>query len=262
MKRVRLLFPVVFIALAIGFTACQKDTTNRSTSGNSNLGIKIQAVNKSFSFPVAGIGLKSASLATSYTLAWDTAQMVVSGITFEAKLKSLITHHDSIEISYKWNGPQVINLLDTTITLGNFALTPGFYDEIELKVNGTKHDAGVNPVFYLHGVYTKADITTLPVKVIVNEDVSFKSEKDSVAVTATDNADFASVIQLYLDQLMTEIQPSAFDNATLTDGILVISADKNKEIYRIVMRNLGKNHHSKHSHKDGHSQNQNHEMDH
>ena len=128
MKRVRLLFPVVFIALAIGFTACQKDTTNRSTSGNSNLGIKIQAVNKSFSFPVAGIGLKSASLATSYTLAWDTAQMVVSGITFEAKLKSLITHHDSIEISYKWNCPQKINLLDTTITLGNFVLTPGFYD--------------------------------------------------------------------------------------------------------------------------------------
>lgn len=262
MKRVRLLFPVIFIALAIGFIACQKDNTNSSTLGNSTLGIRIQALNKSFSLPVADIGLKSASIATSSTLAWDTARMIVSGITFEAKLKSLITHHDSIAISYKWNGPQEINLLDTTITLGNFALMPGFYDEIELKVNGSKHDAGDKPVFYLHGVYNKDNITTLPVKVIVNENVSFKSEKDSVIVTTTDNADFASVIQLYLDQLMVEIQPSALDNATLTDGILVISADKNKELYRIVMRNLGKNHHSRHSHKDGHSENQNHEMGH
>jgi len=249
MRRERLL-SFVFAALTLGFIACQKDQNSSSTS-ESNLGIKLQAVNKSFTLPVAPIGTKSASLATS-ALAWDTAHMVVSGITYEAKLKSLMTHHDSIEISYKWKGPQEINLLDTTITLGNFTMTPGFYDEIELRVDGTKQATGLKPVFYLHGVYTKADVTKIPVRVIVNENVSFKTEKDSVTVTAADNADFASVIQIYLDQLMTDIQPAALDNATLTNGILVISADKNKELYLVMVRNLIKNHHNRHFHMEGH----------
>lgn len=249
MRRERLL-TFVFAALTIGFIACQKDQDSSST-GNSNLGIKLQALNKSFTLPVAPIGTKSASIATS-SLAWDTAHMVVSAITYEAKLKSLVTHHDSIEISYKWKGPQEINLLDTTITLGNFILTPGFYDEIELRVDGSKQAAGLKPVFYLHGVYTKADVTTIPVRVIVNENVSFKTEKDSVTVTSADNTDFASVIQIYLDQLMSEIQPSALDNATLTDGILIISNDKNRQLYQIMLRNLIKNHHNKHFHKTGH----------
>lgn len=249
MRRERVL-TFVLVALTFGFFACQKDQNNSST-GNSNLGIKLQALNKSFTMPVAPIGTKSASLATS-ALAWDTAHMVVSGINYEAKLKSLITHHDSIEISYKWKGPQEINLLDTTITLGNFILTPGFYDEIELRVDGSKQAAGSKPVFYLHGVYTKADVTTIPVRVIVNENISFKTEKDSVTVTAADNTDFASVIQIYLDQLMANIQPASLDNATLTNGILVISADKNRQLYLIMLKNLIKNHHNRHFHKKNH----------
>lgn len=249
MRRERLL-TFVFAAITVGFFACQKDQNTPST-GNSNLGIKLEALNKSFTLPVVPIGTKSASLATS-ALAWDTAHMVVSGITYEAKLKSLKTHHDSIEISYKWKGPQEINLLDTTITLGNFTLTPGFYDEVELRVDGAKQAIGSKPVFYLHGVYTKADVTKIPVRVVVNENVSFKTEKDSVTVTKTDNADFASVIQIYLDQLMADIQPASLDNATLTNGILVISADKNRELYLIVVRNLIKNHHNRHFHEEGH----------
>ena len=245
MRRERLL-TFVCVALTIGFFACQKDQNNSST-GDSNLGIKLQALNKSYTLPVSSVGLKSASVSTS-SVAWDTAHMVVSGITYEAKLKSLITHHDSIEISYKWKGPKEINLLDTTITLGNFTLTPGFYDEIELRVDGSKKAAGSKPVFYLHGVYTKTDTTTIPVKVIVNEDVSFKTEKDSVTVTSTDNTDFASVIQIYLDQLMVDVLPTVLDNATLTNGTLVISADKNRELYWILVRNLIKNHHCRHYH--------------
>ena len=245
MRRERLL-TFVLVAITFGFFACQKDQ-NSSSKGDSNLGIKLQALNKSFSLPVSALGTKSASIATS-SLAWDTAHMVVSGITYEAELKSLKTHHDSISISYKWKGPQELNLLDTTITLGNFILAPGFYDEIELKVDGSKQAAGAKPVFYLHGVYTKADVTKIPVRVLVNEDLSFKTEKDSVTVTAADNTDFASVIQIFLDQLMVEIQPAALDNATLTNGVLVISADKNRELYRIIVRNLIKNHHSRHFH--------------
>lgn len=244
MKNARLGFYAGVIALALGFSACQKNNSGSPASGSSALGVRIQAFNKSFAMPVSAVGLKSASLAKD-SMKWDSARMIVSSLNFEASLKKLKSHHDSISVSYKWNGPTEINLLDSNITIGNFSLQPGFYDEIELRVDGLKGDAGTKPVFYLHGIYSKSDTANIPVVVRVNENVMFKTEKDSVEITAADPV-FSSVIQLYLDQLMSDIQLSALNKATLTNGTIVISANSNKEIYRIIMRNLGKNHHARH----------------
>jgi hypothetical protein len=244
MKNARLGFYVGLIALALGFSACQKNNSGGSASGSSALGVRIQAFNKSFSMPVSAAGMKSAALVND-SITWDSARMVVSSVNFNAILKKLKSHRDSMSISYKWNGPTEINLMDSVITVGNFTLQPGFYDEIELRVDGFKQDAGTKPVFYLHGIYSKSDTAKVPVVVRVNEDIMFKTEKDSVEITAGDPV-FSSVIQLYLDQLMTEIQVSALNHATLTNGTIVISASSNKEIYRIIMRNLGKNHHARH----------------
>jgi len=250
MKKLSIIIPVALIALALGFTACKKDNSSSPTSASSALGIQILAMNKSFSLPVNTSNIKSAAVNTA-SITWDTARMVVSRIKYEAELKSLISHRDSVKISYEWTGPQTVNLFDTNITLGNFTLQPGFYDEIELKVDGLKQDAGTTPVFYLHGVYTRDDNTTLPVIVMVNENVMFKTEKDSVEVTSDGNSVFTSIIQIYLDQLMADIQLSALDNAILTNGTIVISADTNRELYWIIMRNLHKDHHCEHRHHHG-----------
>jgi hypothetical protein len=251
MKRASLIIPVLLIAMALGFFACKKDNPVGSTATNSTLGIKLQALNKSFSLPVSNNGTKSSSAITA-TITWDTARMVVSRIKYEAEMKSVVTHRDSIKIAYEWNGPQEVNLFDTNITLGNFILQPGHYDEIELKVDGNKQDAGINPVFYLHGLYAGNDSSVFPVIVTVNESVMFKTEKDSVEVAVADNSAFNSIIQLYLDQLMADILPSALDSAVLTNGAIVISADSNIDLYRIIMRNLRKNHHCEHGHHHGH----------
>ena len=244
MKR-EVVFTAILALVTLGFFGCQKD--DLSNSGPSTLGVKIEALNKSYSLPVVPNGTKSAS-AASTSITWDTVQLVVSKITFEAELKSLVTHHDSIEISYKWTGPQVVNLLDDKLVLGNFILQPGFYDEIEIKVNGSKEDANKKPVFYMYGKYTSTTSAILPVAIKVYEDVLFKTEKDSVTVTE-ESVDITSYIQLYLDQLMAGIEPSALDNATLTNGVIVISADSNREIYRTIVRNLVKDHHCYYEHK-------------
>jgi len=237
-------FTVLLALVTLGFFGCQKD--DLSNLGPSTLGVSIQALNKSFSLPVGNSGTKSASATTS-SIVWDTVQMVVSNIQFEAELKGLVSHRDSIEISYKWTGPKVADLLADNITLGNFILQPGFYDEIEIKVQGSRFDAGKKPVFYLRGKYTTSNGDLLPVMVKVNEDVMFKTEKDSVTVTE-ESIDITSDIQLYLDQLMAGLQPSVLDNAVLTGGIIVISADSNREIYRTIMHNLIKDHHCYYKH--------------
>jgi len=246
--KMKIIIPALLITLAAGFTSCKKDSS--STSGNSTLGFQVVALNKTYSLPVSVTGTKS-ELAGSASLTWDTAQMVISRIKYEAELKNSVTHRDSIEISYEWNGPQTVNLLDPTVVLGSYTLTPGFYDEIELNVMGFKKDAGNNPVFYLTGSYTNSTSVKIPIIFKVYEDVMFKTEKDSVDVTA-DNSVFTSSIQLYLDQLLVGVNPLVMDNATLTNGAIIISTESNFELYQILMRNLHKDHQCNHDHHHDH----------
>lgn len=240
MKKVSFL-PGIF-AIAISFFACQKDDLRNL--GPSNLGVKIEALNKSYSLPVT---TTKSALSGKTSITWDSAHLVVSNIKFEAELKSLVTHRDSIEISYKWTGPKLANLLKSDVTFGNFLLQPGFYDEIEITVKGETEDANNIPVFYLHGTFT-GNTATLPVEVIVNQDVTFKTEKDSVEITE-ESIDITSYIQLYLDELMAKIDPADLDNSKLTNGVIVISRDSNREIYYTIFNNLIKDHRCYHEHK-------------
>ncbi len=93
MKKVSFL-PGIF-AIAISFFACQKDDLRNL--GPSNLGVKIEALNKSYSLPVT---TTKSALSGETSITWDSAHLVVSKIKFEAELKSLVTHRDSIEISF------------------------------------------------------------------------------------------------------------------------------------------------------------------
>ncbi len=232
----RILIAIIF-AVSFGFTACQKD--DLGVKGPSSLDVKIEAINKSFNLPVSD-GTKSVAI-TNAAVSWDSVQLVVSQIKFEAALKSLVTHRDSIEIEYKWTGPTVANLLNSKLVLGNFMLQPGFYDEIELKVYGNKKDAGNKPVFYMTGNYTSTQNSKIPIVVKVYNDIQFKTEKDSVTVTE-ESVDITSSIQLYLDKLMVDIDPWMLDNAKLTNGVIVISDDSNRQIYYTMVYNLVKNH--------------------
>lgn len=241
-----------FLSAAILFTACQKD--DMGTTGPSSFGVKFEALNKSYTLPVSD-GTKSVAV-TNAAITWDTVQLVVSQIKFEAELKSLVTHHDSIEIEYKWTGPKLVNLLDDQLLLGNFILQPGFYDEIELKVYGDSKDAGKKPVFYMYGNYTNAENSKIPVAIKVNNNVQFKTEKDSVTVTE-ESIDITSYIQIYLDQLMAGIDPEMLDDARLTNGVIVISPDNNRTIYFAILGNLVKNHKCYFEHK-GKGKNKNH----
>ncbi len=239
---------IVLLVLALGFSACQEDDV--SIPEPSALGIKILALNTSYALPVAKSNTKSA-LAEGPSMEWDTVQMVVSEIEMEAEMKSLATQRDSIEIEYKWNGPQQTNLLDSTMSFGNFVLQPGFYDEIELEIEGKKEDAQSLPVFYMSGNYTNEQEVVVPVVVEVHGDIEFKTEKESVEVWEG-NMEITSYIQLYLDELFSNITPEKLNNATLTDGVIMISAEKNSDMYQQVLGKLLEDHDSDYWHNDEH----------
>ncbi|QIA06490.1 hypothetical protein [Draconibacterium halophilum] len=241
----KLFFALAFMAGI--FVACNDDE-DLNTSGESVLGVRIEALNTDFNLPVQA-GIKSVAV-DSESIVWDSAHLVVSEIKFEAELKSLVTGEDSIEMEYKWFGPEMVDLLNNELTMGNFILQPGYYDEIELKVSGEQEDAGNDPVFYLEGIYTNNNGST-PIVVMVNDDVYFKTEKENVEVTE-EEIDFMLVIQLYLDELMADVDIADLDAAELSDGVLLISADKNTEIHQIIVNNLEHDQrtHYKHKHHD------------
>lgn len=245
MRRMRNL-AIGFLTLAVMFTACQKDDSNND--GTAEFGVQFEALNPGFSLPV-GNTVKSASV-ESDSIVWDAAQLVVSTIKFEAELKSQLTHEDSIEIEYKWRGPKTVDLLNNELTLGNFVLSPGTYDEIELKIEGLKEDAGDEPVFYLGGSY-KNQTGSWPIEVRVTQNVYLKTEKDNVEVTE-EGIDIMSVVQLYLDELMTDVDPADLDNADQTDGVIVISANSNTDIYQIVVSNLAHDCRTRYKHRHHH----------
>lgn len=245
MKRKRVL-SVILAVLTIGFFACQKEDLNDSTP--STLGIKLIALNKSYSLPVVKNSTKSA-VVSSPSMVWNTVQMVVSSVELEAELKSLVTGRDSIEIEYKWNGPQVVNLLDSTLSFGSFLLQPGFYDEIELEIEGKRKDAHPEPVFFMSGNYSNAGGETTPVVVEVFSDIEFETERESVEISES-NMSIISTIKLYLDELMAGISPEQLDNAELTDGVLIISAESNPNLYKSVLGKLKEERDCKYWHKN------------
>lgn len=239
----QLAFILLLSFVSAAFFACQKSDIN--TDGTSEFGVQFEALNANFALPVSG-SIKSA-LVESDSISWDSAHMVVSTVKFEAELKSQVTNEDSISIEYKWHGPELVDLLNNEITLGNFVLSPGTYDQIELKVEGLEEDAGDLPVFYLEGTY-KNDAGSWPIIVSVSQNVSFKTEKEDVEVTE-EGIDITSVIQLYLDQLMADVDPADLDNAEQTDGVIVISADSNSAIYQTIVSNLGQDCHTRYKHR-------------
>lgn len=239
MKRKNIILYGTAVVLTLGLFSCQQKNVSPA-SGPTSMNVSLQAVNPSFT-------LKS-SLASGPSITWDSAQMVVSSVKFEASLNKVNSEEDSIDVEYKWNGPKVVNLLDTTFTFGNFTLQPGLYNHVELRISGLRKDADSIPVFYLHGTYVENDTTSLPIIVKSYQNVIFKTEQDSVNVGKNLNSNITSDIKIYLNKLMANVDTSALNNAELTNGAIVISDSTNMHIFYSILHNLEEDHHCYYRH--------------
>ncbi len=248
--KTRIALLVLTVVIAASISACKKDSQVNPNSPSA-LSLKMQALNRSVTLPVTANGLKSSSAATS-SVVWDTATIIVSKVSFEAEMNSMNSNRDSIEISYAWRGPQTINLFDLSALVGSITLPAGTYEKISLKVNSEKSDANGKPLFYLSGNYTNTAGTVMPIIISVNDPISFKTVQKSDTIVSGGATDFTSTIQIYLDQLLLNIDPASLDNATLTNGTIMITATSNRQLYQMIMQNLGKDHHCQHEHHEHH----------
>lgn len=216
-------FALLAIATGITVVSCQKESLDPTAS---SLGVKIQATNRSFQV------LKSA-LASTPALTWDSGFMTVSKITFEAEKLEDEMSHDSSEFEIEWNGPKNVDLFDLNSLIGNIILQPGTYHEISLKVKALKKDAGNSPVFYLSGTYTNSQDSSIPVTVVVDEDLEFRVKQEGAVIDSV--TEYTSLINLNLSLLLSDVAVSDLDGATLTDGKIIISTSSNLSLYNKIL---------------------------
>ena len=213
-------------------SSCQKNSDSGLNPSNSSLAFQIQAINKSFHLGAIldSLGhVTSDTALNSGTFTWDTCRMNISRINFEAEQHKVGTKRDSIEINIEWTGPRTIDLFNLNALIGQIPLAAGTYSEIAINVRSIRGDFGTSPVFYLTGIYkTPAGVTT-PLRIILNESLSFNDRLTGTVLDATNN--FTDLIKMNLSILMSHIRQSDLDSAKLTNGTLVISSTSNVNLY-------------------------------
>jgi hypothetical protein len=217
--------PSIFFLLAVSFASCKKDASVNNDKSNGAISFQLSAKNPSST--ISRLGVDASTLRdASATIEWKEGTATATLIKFEGE-------RSGSEVEFKSLVQRTINLFDSTASLGNISLPAGTYDEVEFKaklspVNG-------QPALEIKGQFN--DGTTIrKVTFRANEEIEIKGEKKHV--TITDSTIHTAVTQLNLALAGRGVSLSMLSSAVMTGGEIVISESMNKDLYKIILKNL------------------------
>lgn len=164
---------------------------------------------------------------TGASLVWTSGYASAVEIEFEAAKAGL-------EVEYKSEVKQKINLFAPLSTLGTILVPPGTYDDIEFEVEVQPN--GSDAAFFLSGNFTNGTGITTPVTFKLNSALEIEAEKSNITIAA--GVSLNALTTLNLSLLSNTVTESMLNNATRTNGIIEISATSNTSIYNIIYNNL------------------------
>lgn len=217
MKKILLMAPVV-----LAFVACNK---NRDASG---FDYQVKSGNASTlisASPQSGSGTLARPQGTG-TLAWTSGYALVKELEFEAE-------KDSMKVEFETDLNQKIDLFSPLSSLGVVEVPAGFYEEIEFQIE-VGPGSGENAL-QLDGTYSSSGLST-PVSFRLNVPLEIESEKENILVAGA--ANYTALTTLDLSLIATGATDAMFANATFTNGVIVISATSNTELFQIFYNNL------------------------
>ena len=168
------------------------------------------------------------SRTSSGSVTWTSGSAYADKIEFEAE------KDDDNEVEYESRVARRIDLFAPVSQLGNISLPPGRYEEIEIEVDLAP--SITDTAFILRGSFTNNIGYTVPVVFYINELLEFKAEAEDITIGSA--ADITALTTLDLSQLTTGITESMLSSATLTNGVLVISATSNAALYSVILSNI------------------------
>ena len=226
------------VLLTLTLSNCSKETGTSSSGSGMNL--KIAATNQIFNIPVPNIPDPTIDPGSVNTykpfVRWDTANIVISKVLFEAVPMGSIQIGEAKE-QLIFTGPKFIDLFSAGNILPNLTIPPGQYKEIEFKIYANKSDAGDKPVFYLSGRYQNSSGTAIPIIIDITDDVVITAEKNGVTLTFNSTVSRSGMIRIYLDKLFSSILPQDL-NPIVGPGGIIISATSNPELYKQILLRL------------------------
>ncbi len=210
------------VAFAILFSSCSKETENESSSVTFQLKAKndFSTVNRQ-----------------QDVINWTTGYAYVSKVVLEAECgddddddQGDNNSQGENEIRARFGTPVRVDLFTVLSTIGTITIPPCDYEEIEFKI--TLDSASGNAALELVGNYNST-----PVILRINKRFVIEGEAENLHVTVGGNATIQTLLNL--DLLAIGISAADLDAATRdASGRIVISADSNELLYRIMLNNL------------------------
>lgn len=221
-------YKVFFAALAatgLFLNACKKNDSYNAPDNNGGGGTARQTqLNYQLKTTGTSVGLKTTA---GGTIQWTFGLANPSLIKFEAT-------KDGAELELKSTNTAQIDLMTPVAAVfGGFTLPAGTYNEIELKIMLDKN--GSSPALQLGGTYTSSS-TTIPVSVVINEQLEVKTEQHNVVFAAGDS--LTAITSFNLADISSGITEAMLQSAQQTNNTVVISASSNKDLYDIIVKNF------------------------
>lgn len=229
MKTKRILFVSGLLVLSVVIHSCKKDDP-------SAVGFKMKAKDTNYNLG----WMKSATNSTTLPITWDTASIILNRLEFEAEYKQLTDSSSlSLEVEYKWQGNQTIDLLAMIPPVfASLDLPDGIYREIELKVISKESATPAIPNFYLEGRLS-TDVDVFPIVLLVRDDFTVKTEVHDWEINSQSGNSYDGLIELSLQQVFSNISVDDLMGAQLVNGRIVISSSVNSDLYEKILENLG-----------------------
>jgi hypothetical protein len=197
--------------------SCKKE--NVSDDGSN---VRYQLLTSNSSSSVGAANSDGSSFRTDATITWNSGYANVTELKFEAKSREN-------DISYRSRTDHRINLFDPAATLGSILIPSGEYNQVKFKIGLAP--TSTEPALELAGNYNGT-----PIVLRVTQPIEIKGVQRDV--TVTDDNGYTAITDLNLATIMNDVSANALDNATRTNGQIIISSSSNSNIYNKLVRNL------------------------
>ena len=215
----------IILGAVFTLSACTKD----DSSGNGKLSYRVNPSNFTSSIGViaSGSGLPVITNSNS-SITWTSAGLNITEIDFEAE-------SNNTPIEYELKQAIKVDLLNLSPVLGSITLPVGTYDEVELKILLRKSTTSEIPLT-IKGSYTDPNGVKVPLAFYLNEDIDIEVEAEDIVIDG--KTDYTGMINVQLNKFLTNVVSADLSGATRTNGIIVISATSNVDLYTKLKANL------------------------
>lgn len=209
---------------AMLLASCSKD--ENSSDGKVAYKVKPSNFSASVASDISGSGL-SVAVNSNSSITWTSGILNISEIDFEAE-------GNGKEIEYELKNQFNVDLLNLSPILGSINIPTGTYHEVELKLELEPSTTKIP--LTLKGTYTNTAGIKTPVEFYFNEEFEIEVEAEDVTVNGSE--DYVALINLQLNKFLSNVSTSDLDQATKTNGAIIISDTSNINLYNKFKSNL------------------------